>query len=307
MADPMHRREFLKQVAAWSAGAAMVPLFDLQLAAAEEKPAKSLVSVAKGKEYEQLVAKVLKPLGGIEAFVKKGDRVVIKPNIGWDRKPEQAANTHPIIVATLVKAALDCGAAKVLVFDHTCHKEQLTYINSGIKPALDAINDARVSCDFLDRRKFMPVDIKGGKSIQRWELYKDALDTDVYINVPIAKHHGLAKLTLGLKNTMGVIGGKRGDIHHDIGQRLADLALVIKPKVTIIDATRILLRNGPVGGKLGDVKVLDTLVASTDPVAADAYATTLFDRKPQDIPATVAAYKAGLGEMDLDKMNIVTV
>ena len=123
--------------------------------------------------------------------------------------------------------------------------------------------------------------------------------------MPIAKHHVLSKLTLGLKNVMGVIGGNRGEIHKDIPQRLADLNLVIRPKLTIIDATRILLRNGPTGGNLKDVKVLDTLIASTDTVAADAYATTLFGMKPADVKSTVAAAKMGLGEMDLSKVKIV--
>ncbi len=149
--------------------------------------------------------------------------------------------------------------------------------------------------------------IQNGKSIQEFSFYKDALesDCDCYINVPIAKHHALSKLTLGLKNVMGVIGGNRGEIHKDLPQRIADLNLVVRPKLTVINATRILLRNGPTGGKLEDVKVLDTLVASADTVAADAYATTLFGMKPADLKSTVAAVALGLGEMDLAKIKIV--
>jgi uncharacterized protein (DUF362 family) len=128
---------------------------------------------------------------------------------------------------------------------------------------------------------------------------------DCYINVPVAKHHCLAKLTLGLKNVMGVIGGNRGLIHQDMGPRIADLNLVVRPRLTIVDATRIMLRNGPTGGNLDDIKVLDTLIASADTVAADAYATTLFGMKPEQLPSTVAGAKLGLGEMDLSKVRIV--
>ena len=157
------------------------------------------------------------------------------------------------------------------------------------------------------QEKYVPVKIAGAKSIREFAFYKDALETDCdcYINVPIAKHHCLSKLTLGLKNVMGVIGGNRGEIHKGIAQRLADLNLIIRPRLTIIDATRILLRHGPTGGDLKDVKVLDTLVASADPVAADAYATTLFGMKPEQLGSTVAAAKFGLGEMDLSKVKIV--
>ena len=104
---------------------------------------------------------------------------------------------------------------------------------------------------------------------------------------------------------MGVLGGNRGQMHQNIGQKLADLATVVKPKLTVIDATRILLRNGPQGGDIADVKILDTVIASADPVACDAYATTLFDLQPGEISSTVAAYKLGLGEMDLAKMRII--
>jgi uncharacterized protein (DUF362 family) len=153
----------------------------------------------------------------------------------------------------------------------------------------------------------VPVKIEKGKVIQEFQFYKDALEAecDCYINVPIAKHHVLSKLTLGLKNIMGVLGGNRGAIHAKLPQSLADLNLVVRPKLTIIDATRILLRNGPSGGNLKDVKVLDTLIASADTVAADAYATTLFGMKPSDLGSTVAAAKLGLGEMDLSKVKVI--
>ena len=308
----MNRRKFLEQVTAWSAGVALTaPVF--RVSAAQEaaggaaEGAQSVLAVAEGKDYGQLVTAVLKPLGGMGSFVKKGDKVVVKPNMGWDRKPEQAADTHPEVVKALVKLALDAGAKEVRVFDRSCNDERLCHKNSGIRAAVESIDDDRVKCDYIDKRKWMPVKIEKGKAVKEWDLYADAIKADCYINVPIAKQHGASRLTLGLKNVMGVMGGRRGKIHRELAQSLADINLVVAPKLTVIDATRILLRNGPQGGDLNDVKVLDTLVASADIVAADAYATTLFDLKPEDVPPTVAAYKMGMGEMDLEKIKIVKV
>jgi uncharacterized protein (DUF362 family) len=304
----MDRREFLGQVAAWTAGiTAIPPLFRIVPGALAAEAAAPVLSVAKGADYGALVAKVLEPLGGIGAFVKKGDKVVIKPNIGWDRKPEQGANTHPEVVKALVKAALEAGASKVMVFDRSCNDARRSYATSGIQKAVGEVEDKKVSCYILDERKYVPVKIEKGKSLSTWEFYKDALGTecDCYINVPIAKNHRLSKLTLGVKNIMGVIGGDRGQIHQALGLRCAELNTVVRPKLTIVDATRILLKNGPVGGNLADVKVLDTLIASPDMVAADAYATTLFDMKPEEIDATKAAAELGLGVMDLNRVKLV--
>jgi uncharacterized protein (DUF362 family) len=210
-------------------------------------------------------------------------------------------------VRALVQLALDAGASEVMIFDRPCNEERRCYKNSGIKAEMESIKDSRVKCVHIDNRKFVPVRIDNGKSIKEWDFYRDALEADCYINVPIAKHHGLSRLTLGLKNIMGVIGGKRGSLHKNIAQNLADLNTVIRPHLNVIDATRILLRNGPQGGSPYDVKVKDTVIASTDPVAADAYATTLFGLKPEDIESTMAAYKMGLGEMVLSKVEIISL
>jgi uncharacterized protein (DUF362 family) len=302
----MDRRDFLKQVMFWSAGiTTAVPCFQIvpELLAAE-KPI-PLVGHAKGKDYYRLVERVLKPLGTINSFVKTGDQVVIKPNMSWDRNPSQGANTHPHVVKALVEMCLDAGAKQVRVFDRTCNEERRCYVNSGVQDALESIKDKRLKFFHPDSRKYVPVDIKQGKAIKQLQIYRDALEADTYINLPIAKHHSLSRLTLGMKNSMGVLGGNRGQMHHDLGQKLADLATVIRPKLTIIDATRILLRNGPQGGDPDDVRVMDTVIASADPVACDAYATTLFGLQPDEIESTVAAYKHGLGEMDLARMQII--
>lgn len=303
----MDRRQFIRDIALWSAGIALTaPRFNiLPEALAAEQPA-PLLCVAKGEDYAPLVTRVLEPLGGMAHFVKPGDKVVVKPNIGWDRSPEQAANTHPLVVQALVVQALEAGAQRVLVFDRTSNEQRRCYANSGIEQAIRAIKDRRAVIEHIDQRKFVPVDITKGQSLTRWDLYRDALECDCYINVPVAKHHGLSRLTLGLKNSMGVIGGNRGRLHFELAQSLADLATVIRPKLTVIDATRILLRNGPQGGNLNDVRRMDTLIASADPVAADAYATTLFDLSPEAVDSTVAAHAMGLGEMDLNRIQVLT-
>jgi uncharacterized protein (DUF362 family) len=306
----MDRREFIEQVVAWSAGLSLAtPVFNVRsILAAEEKPiGKSLLAVAKGNDYSALVDRALKPLGGIAAFVKKGARVVVKPNIGWDRTPEMAANTNPEVVKAVVRQCLDAGAKQVLVFDRSCNDARRSYARSGIQAGVESIGDSRVRCIFLNDKRLIPVNIENAQSIKKFDFYRDALasDCDCYINVPVAKDHRASRLTLGLKNVMGVIGGNRGEIHKDLHRRIADLNLVVRPRLTIIDATRILLRNGPTGGKLDDVKILDTLVASADIVAADAYATTLFGMKPEELESTIAAAELGLGEMDLSKVKIV--
>jgi uncharacterized protein (DUF362 family) len=206
----MHRRDFLKQVLLWSAGVtAAIPSFQIvpELLALEKQP--PLLSHARGKDFYKLVAQALEPLGGIGTYVKSGDNVVIKPNMAWDRNPAQAANTHPLVVKALVELCLEAGARKVRVFDRTCNEERRCYVNSGIQEAMNTIKDSRLNFYHPDSRKFVPVDIKRGKAVKRLEIYKDALEADTYINVPVAKHHSLSTLTLGLKNSMGVLGGNR--------------------------------------------------------------------------------------------------
>jgi uncharacterized protein (DUF362 family) len=283
-------------------GSALLRFIPSLLAQAKNLPD---LAVIQGESPALIAKEAVAALGGMKRFVAKGDRVMIKPNIGWDRNPAQAANTHPQVVRVLVERALDAGAGEVLVFDRTCNEERRCYVNSGIQEALAGIKDKRLKLFHPDERKYIPVDIERGKAVRRLDIYRDALEADSYINVPVAKHHGLSRLTMGLKNSMGVLGGTRGAMHHNLGQKLADLATVIRPRLTVIDATRILLANGPQGGNLDDVRVLDTVIASVDPVAADAYATTLFGLKPEEIESTVAAYKLGLGEMDLKKIRVV--
>ncbi len=261
-----------------------------------------VLAVAEGKDYAGITVRALGALGGMKRFVRNGDTVVVKPNIGWDRSPEQAANTHPLVVRAIVEECLRAGAGKVKVFDRTCNDERRCYVNSGIAAALRDLN--KVELKFIENERFRKVAING-TALREWELYGEALSANVFINVPVAKHHSLTRLSLGIKNVMGVMGGTRGKIHWNIGPALADINGTLRSHLVIIDATRILTDHGPQGGDLRDVRVLNKVIASADIVAADAYATTLFGLKPADISTTVAAYNKGLGEMNLNRVRLV--
>ncbi len=299
------RREFIKQVSLWSAGLLLTPpVFTFPARAFAADAGEADLWVAKGTDYPAMTRRLVAEAGGMDAYVQRGDVVVIKPNIGWDRTVAQGANTHPEIVTTLAMMALEAGAAKVKVFDRTCNEERRCYQNSGIKPALEALGERNIQCRYVDERKYVPVLIKKGHTLKEWSFYKDALEADTYINVPVAKHHSSAGLSLGLKNAMGVIGGWRGRLHYDLSAKIADLNLVIRPNLTLVDATRVIIRNGPSGGSLSDVKQLDTMIAGIDPVAVDAYATTLFGMNPGDLESTIRGAELGLGQMDLDQCKI---
>jgi len=273
----------------------------LREAFAAEKPQ---VAIADNRDYSLATVKAINALGGMRRFVRPGSVVVVKPNIGWDRSPEQAANTHPQVVRAVVSEALRAGARKVKVFDRTCNDPRRCYVTSGIEAALRGMKN--VDLKQIENERFRSVRLNG-RTLRDWELYDEVLSADVFINVPVAKHHGLTGLSLGLKNVMGIMGGNRGNIHRSIDSALADINAVVKSQLTVIDATRILTAHGPQGGDPRDVKVLNKVIASSDIVAADAVATTLFGLKPEAISTTVAAYRRGLGEMNISSLRILRV
>jgi len=259
------------------------------------------LAVVTGEQPDLITRKAVETLGGIERFVRSCDTVVVKPNIGWDRTAEQAGNTNPEVVAALVRLCRDAGARSVKVFDNTCNDARRTYIKSGIA---DAVKKAGGLVVYVSDWKFYPGEFPAGSPMAEWPIFRDAVECDCFINVPVAKHHGLTGLTLSMKNLMGVCGGARGRMHWGIDQKLADWTAFIKPDLTVIDSYRILLRHGPTGGSLDDVKQLNTVIAGVDPVLADAYAATLFDRKPEEIGYIKVAAQQGLGSADLKKANI---
>jgi uncharacterized protein (DUF362 family) len=260
------------------------------------------LAVARGADPAAIVMASLAALGGIERFVKSGNDVVIKPNISVDyHTPEYAATTNPDVVAALVKLALGAGAKRVRVMDMPFGgTPESAYAITGIAAAVKA---AGGEMEVMSPVKFAKFDIPNGKSIQSWEIYRDIMEADVLINVPIAKHHSLARLTLGGKNLIGAVITPNL-IHQSLAQRIADLASVIRPSLTVVDAYRILKDHGPTGGSLNDVQETYCIIASHDMVAADAYGATLFGLKGEDVPFVKKCAEMGLGTLDLTGVKV---
>lgn len=251
--------------------------------------------VAHGNDPARMTRAVIDNFGGMKTFIAKGDFVIIKPNIGWDRTPEQAANTNPDIIKTLVQLCFEAGAGKVLVTDMSCNDPRRCFMRSGIE---QAARDAGASVEQPKDAKFKSVNM-GGSMLGRQSVYQPYLAADKFINVPIAKHHSLTGATLGMKNLYGIIGGHRSKLHQDIHNSIADLGNFLRPTLTIMDAYRVLRRNGPQGGNLADVEMKNTLIASNDMVAIDAYAgETFFGLSGEKLGHLVLAERYGLGKAD---------
>ncbi len=258
---------------------------------------------AQSGEPSALVQKALENLGGIGRFISRQDVVVIKPNIAWDRTPEQAANTNPELVAEVVIECWQAGAKRVIVTDVSCNEAQRCFHRSGIEAAARA---AGAEVVLPDPENFREVEI-GGVVLKSWPVFAPFLEADKVLNLPIAKHHGLTGATLGMKNWFGILGGQRNRLHQQIHQSVADLASFMLPTLTIMDCYRILLRNGPTGGNLEDVALKKTLVAGTDPVAIDAYvAKAYWNLDAEHLPYLQLAANRGLGTVEFEKLAIKT-
>lgn len=303
-----NRREFLKRTLALAAVTGFVPWGDwsrvIGAGTALAAPAASL-SVARNGSPEALTRAALAGLGGMGAFIAKGDVVLVKPNIGWDRTPEQAANTDPEVVKTVVAMCLEAGAKQVRVLDSPCNDPRRCYKRSGIQDAVLSLDSPAATVEHMDNRKFVEVPLKNPTgSLKSWTFYRDFLEADKVINVPVAKHHNATRLTMGLKNVMGILGGNRGNIHHDLDRNIADLNAAFRFHLVVLDAVRILTANGPQGGRTRDVREMNTVLAGVDPVAVDAYGATLFGISAKDVPHILHAARLGLGESDLAKVQV---
>lgn len=292
----MKRRDFLKGTLGIAAAGPV--LGHISIRAAESIP--DLI-VVEGESPAGLVRKAVAELGGMSKFISKGDRVVVKPNISWDRVPEQAATTNPEIVAETVTLCLEAGARNVKIFDNTLNEARRCYKRSGIE---QAAKEAGADVEFVYERKFKMTRFPEGELIKDWEVYSEVLDADKIINLPIAKHHSISGMSMGMKNFMGFLGGNRGKFHRDFEIKINDLNARIRPHLTILDAYRVMFRNGPSGGNLADVALRKTVIAGTDPVAVDSYGATLLDLIPERVHFLSIARERGLGEPDLKKLNI---
>lgn len=319
----MNRREFLSTVGQWlllTSAASATGCDSVRGRVAERARVESLtpfgqqgplrtpseralypdLAVVSGADPGANTCGALQILGGIGRFVPKGARVLIKPNLTWARAPEYAVTTNPAVVGALVSLCRQAGAGEVIVYDKGGRPQKEALRESGIGEATRAAGGRVLLVTDDD---FKMTDIPEGRVMKRWPLLQAVLDADVLINVPIAKHHELARLTMAMKNLMGVIGGDRTYMHTDFDTKIVDLATRVRPHLVVLDATRILVRNGPLGGRLEDVRTQRTIIASVNQVSVDAYGTRLFGMKPTDLPYLVNAARRGLGEIDLRKLD----
>ena len=305
----MQRRDFIKL--GFAVGAAfsletLSGLFPVAYAEEENKDTApsgtpSLVAVRQGTRVAMLDA-ALAALGGIGAFVKKGQSVVIKPNCAWDKTPEMSANTHPELVGYMVKLCLEAGASGVVVFDHACDAWQRVYRSSGIQEAVEKNGGKMLSG--ADESMYREHANPNARNLKSAKVHQAILDSDVYINMPVLKHHGGARMTACMKNAMGLVWD-RGFFHsHDLHQCIADSVLLRKPDLNILDAYAPMLRNGPKGKDENDLIDTRALLAGTDIVAIDAAASKLLGNKDGEVRHIDLAAEMGLGQKDLSKVNI---
>jgi uncharacterized protein (DUF362 family) len=261
------------------------------------------MAVIQGDDPTQLARCAIEELGGIRRFVSRTDVVLVKPNIAWDRTPEQAANTNPLVVAEVVRQCLDAGAKRVIVTDVSCNDARRCFERSGIA---EAARRAGADVVLPDPSRFKDVNLEG-TVLGNWPVFDPFLNADKIINIPIAKHHSLSGTTLGMKNWYGILGGPRHQLHQKIHESLVDLADFVRPTLTMIDCYRVLMRNGPTGGNLEDVLLKKTMVAGTDPVALDAYvAKAYWNLEVSALPYLQMAAKRGLGSYEFEKVRVRT-
>jgi uncharacterized protein (DUF362 family) len=302
----MKRREFLKKSALYGVAAytgLTTNAFPYILKHLPEAPALpfDLVAVKNGDPV-QMFDRGIAALGGMGAFVKKNQKVVIKPNIGWDVTPEKAANTNPALVGRIVHACFAAGAKSVYVFDNSCDNWSLCYKSSGIEKAVK--NAGGIMAPGNTENYYQDITIKGAKRLTSAKVHELVVSSDVFINVPILKNHGSTKLTISMKNMMGAVWDRKYWHRSDLHQCIADFGLWRKPDLNIVDCYAVMKQNGPRGTSQEDVMLLKSLLISKDMVAVDSAATKLFGMKPEEIPYIKYAEALKLGTSNLDKLRI---
>jgi len=308
--EKMDRREFLGAVAAIGAALFVAGCSGKGDAGAEAPAPRGpkfdagTIAVASGKDPAKITRSAVDALGGMGKLVKKGDFVVVKPNIAWNQSPDIAATTNPAVVGEIIRMCKEAGASRILVVDHLIDKPAEMVLGlTGIMAAGEAAGaDVSAAQNEADYRT---IEIPKGKAIQSDTCIKDILKADVFINVPIAKVHDATRVTLGMKNLMGCNWDRQAWHRSTLDQCIADYATAVRPDLIILDANRILLTGGPKGP--GKTKDVGQVIAGVDPVAVDAYGATLFGFKPVEVGHIRLANEMGVGEIDLDKVKIKQV
>jgi len=308
---PISRRESIKKLLKLSGGMALGSAIGTVY-----RPTAGWASTGKGRfiiegigqtegyDVKALTRKVFDSAGGIEAFISKGDVAAIKPNLSWARRPQLAATTNPQVMEAVIELCQEAGAKKVRIVDNTIQDARRCFAISGAG-AVAKTTGAEI---VFPRSSMMKDRNIQGHRLTVWPVFVPVLEADKVINLPIAKHHSLSGLSLGMKNWIGAVGGRRNALHQDIHPTIVDLARYFKPTLTLIDGIRIMVRNGPSGGRESDVATMDRLILSDDPVAADARAAAYFDIQPEQLGFIQLAEKWGLGSTntgELDNRQVV--
>jgi uncharacterized protein (DUF362 family) len=301
----MNRRDFLKKTIGGGIAAGTTLAFGgyaKLLAATPSQPGPYDLVAVKGAEPDVMFDNAIASLGGMQTFVPKGSKVLVKPNIGWDVPPDRGGNTNPKLVARIIEQSLNAGAKEVSVFDHTCDQWTRCYKTSGIEQAVKDAGGRIVSGD--SEGYYQTVAVPKGERLTEAKVHELLLDADVFINVPVLKHHSSSMLTIGMKNLMGVVWDRWYWHRNDLHQCIADFASYRKPDLTVVDAYNVMKRNGPRGVSAGDVVPMKSQIVSTDFVAADAAAAKLFGTEPGDIRHIELAAQMNLGQIDLRALSI---
>lgn len=299
----MKRRDFIWKGVGVGLLSGVAPYFGgLSEVLGSPAPSAPQLAAVRGGEAEEMFDKAMEAIGGMKKYVKPGQTVLVKPNIGWDATPDRAANTNPKLVGRIVQRCLEAGAKEVRVFDNTCNRWDLCYKNSEIEKYVKDAGGKMVPGNLESYYK--EVQIPKGKVLKNAKVHDLVLNSDVFINVPVLKHHSSTTLSLGMKNLMGVVWDRRFYHGNNLSQCIADFCTYRIPDLTVIDGYKMLTKNGPRGVSTADVVDLKALIASSDIVAADAAATKLFGTEPDQIEHLKIASSMGLGIIDLGKVNI---
>jgi uncharacterized protein (DUF362 family) len=261
------------------------------------------VALAYNTNHALALSLALDAIGGIRRFIKPGEKVLLKPNVAFDRVPEQAVNTNPVVVGEMVRQCKEAGASRIYVTDNGSLEPEIVFSRSGIKNSVEQ-NGGTIL--YLGDDDFLRDNLRG-KFIKEWPVLRYIYEVDRLINMPIAKHHGFVYGTASMKNFFGAIGGIRDSLHDQIDQAIVDLASFFRPTLTVIDATRVLMRTGPAGGSSGDVRICDSVICATDQVAADSRACEFLGGSVKEINHVVLAARQGLGQIDYRKAGYIEV
>jgi uncharacterized protein (DUF362 family) len=300
--NSIHRRDFLKKsVLTGVVSYGALSEFETQNLLAEESGLPDMVAVKNG-ELDIMFDKAMEAYGGMTRFVKKGATVVVKPNMSWNRPPEMAATTNPVLVKKVIQSCLEAGAKQVYVFDHTCADWKMSYENSGVQES--AQQAGAVVLPVNDTKGYVPVENPAAQTLKSFKVHERLLEADVLINVPVLKHHGSTGMTSAMKNLMGLVADRQFYHRSGLNECIAEFCLHRKPTLNIVDAYRVTMRNGPQRAKPEDLKLMKYLMVSTDIVAIDAASAQILGRKPEDIKHVQIGHDLKIGTMNLDALKI---